>query len=113
MVGTEAVLKPDQIALSEAVFLVKHADLRVRFRRDDTLAEDCGLRLVVRLPAHGPWEMLGIGEHTGARRDEELRDLVVVHVLPHRRTTCRAEAIEQKGDLLLLHETARLLDRLG
>src|ERR1700678_1565292 len=57
--------------------------------------------------------MLGIGEHARARRHEELRDLVVVHVLPHRRATRRAEAIEQKGDLLLLDQTPRLLDSLG
>ena len=84
MVGAEPVLQPDQIVLAEVVVLVEHADLRVGLGRQDVLGVDARLGLVVRVEAHRPGKMLGIGEHAGAGGDEQLRHLVVVEILPDR-----------------------------
>ena len=57
--------------------------------------------------------MRGVGQLARAGRDEQLRHLVVVEILPDREVRRGAERVEQEGDLLLLDQPAHLLDGLG
>ena len=57
--------------------------------------------------------MLRVAPLCRAGGDEQCRHLVVVEILPDRGIGWSAERVEEEGDLLLLDEAARLLDRLG
>ena len=70
------------------------------------------LGLIVGLPAHSPGEMLGVAERGGAGRDEQLRYLVVVEILPDRQVRRGAERVEEESDFLVFDQAAHLLDRL-
>ncbi len=78
----------------------------------DVLRVDARLGLVARLPAHGPWEVLRIGPFRGARRDEQLRHLLGVHVFLDRRISRRAERVHDEQHFVILDQLARLLHRL-
>ena len=54
-----------------------------------------------------------VGKQARASRDEQLRDLVVIEVLPDRSIGRGAQRVEGARDLLLLDETPDLLDGLG
>src|SRR5208282_1938190 len=68
------------------------------------------LRLIVRLPAHGPWKMLGIAPLGRTSGDKELRHFLRVHVLLDRGIARCAETLEDEKYLLLLDQLADLLN---
>ena len=73
---------------------------------------DARFGAVVRLPADGPGEMLGIAPARGAGGDEQLRHLHGVHVFLDRRVGRGAERREDQEHLVALDQLARLLHRL-
>ncbi len=74
---------------------------------------DSALRLVVRLPPHGPGEVLRVVPLGGAGGHEEVRHLGLVHVLVYGGIGGRAEGLEEGRHLVLLHELPDHLHRLG
>ena len=58
-------------------------------------------------------EMLVVAPQRSAGADEELRHLLVVEIFPDAEARRRAQRIEDRGDLFLLDQLSRLLDRLG
>ena len=70
------------------------------------------LGLITGIVAHRPRKMPRVAEYAGAARNKQLRHLVVIAILPDRRVASRAERLEQKRDVLLLHESPHLLDCL-
>ena len=101
-----------KIVLAEIVVLIEHRDLGVRLGREDVLGIDVRLGLVVGVVAHRPREMLRIVPLGRPGGDEQLRHLVVIAILPDRRIGWSAQRLEQERDLLVLDETAHLLDGL-
>ena len=71
---------------------------------------DARLGLVARVVADRPGIARGVGEQGPAGGHEELRDLVVVEILPDRKVGRGPERLEQKRDLLVLDEPADLFD---
>src|SRR5712675_2469328 len=92
--------------------VIQHRDLGVGLLLQQVLRVDPGLALVVGLPAHGPWEVLGVIPLGGAGGDEQLRHLLGVHVFVDRRIRRRPQRIENEQHLIALDQLARLLDRL-
>ena len=74
---------------------------------------DLPLGLVVRLPAHRPREVLGIVPLGGAGGHEQVRHLLLVHVLVDGGVGRGAERLEQRGHFVLLDQLADHLDGLG
>ena len=57
--------------------------------------------------------LLVVAPLVGAGRQEQVRHLALVHVADDGAVGRRAERVEQEGDLVLLHQPAHLLHRLG
>ena len=74
---------------------------------------DLRFGLVIRLPAHGPREVLRVVPLGRAGCHVQLRHLAQVHVLVDGGIRRRAERLEQEQHLVLLDQLARHLDRLG
>jgi len=72
---------------------------------------DAAFGLVGRLPSHRPREALRVPKLRGAGGDEQLRDLLRVHVFLDCGIGRRAEALEDQQHLVALHQLARLLNR--
>ena len=113
VVGTERVLEADQVVLPEVVVLIDQCDLGVGRILEDVFGVDLRFRPVARGPPHRPREVLGVTPFIGAGGDEQLRHFLLVHVALDGGVLRRAERVEQEGHLVLLHETAHLLDCLG
>ena len=106
------VLQPEDVVLAEIVVLVEHAELGVGVMLQDVGGVDARFGPVVRLPADGPGEMLGIAPARGAGGDEQLRHLHGVHVFLDRGVRRGAERREDQKHLVALDQLARLLHRL-
>ena len=102
-----------QEILAEIVVLVEHRDLGILHLLQHVGGVDAGLRLIDRRQRHGVGEVFGIVPAAGAGRQEELRHLLGVEVLLDRGVGRRAERAGDGQHLVLLDQTARLLDRLG
>ena len=109
----DAVLEAFEIVLSVIVVLIKDRDLSGRIVLEQVFGVDARLALVAGLPAHGPWKVLRIVPLVGAGGDEELRDLLCVHVVLDRGVARRAQAVENQQHTVILDELARLLDGPG
>ncbi len=107
------VLQAENIVLAEIVVLIEQADPGVGIVLQDVGRIDARLRPVVRLPADGPGEVLGIAPARGAGGDEQLRHLHGVHVFLDRGVAGGAERGENQEDLVALDQLARLLHGLG
>ena len=105
--GLDAV----EVVLAEVVVLIEHADLGVRVVLDDVLAVDAALDEVVRVEAHRPREVLGIGEPRRAGRCEQLRHFLAVEIFLHGGVHRRADDLEGEQHLVALDQLADLLDR--
>ena len=87
----EPVLEPLQIVLAEIVVLIEHADLAVGLVLQDVGGIDAPFRSGSWLPAHRPGMALGVVPFGGAGASEQLRHLLLVHVVPDRAVGRRAE----------------------
>src|SRR6266852_3378973 len=110
--GAETILQAFDIVLTVIVVLVEYGDLGVGHFLQNVLRINPGFALVVGLPAHGPWKILGVIPLGGAGGDEQLRHLLGIHVLLDGRVRRRAQRVEDEQNLVALDQLARLLDRL-
>src|SRR5262249_3145118 len=78
--AVEPVFQALEVVLAIIIILVEDADLSLRVVLQQILSIDVRFALVIRLPAHGPREVLRIVPLGGARRNKELRHLLGVHV---------------------------------
>ena len=110
----EAVAQPREEVLAVVVVLVEDADARLRRRLRDVAAVNRSLGAVVRLVADRPRPLLVVlAPGAGAACDEQLGDALSVQVRPRRLVLLGAEAVEDREDVVLLDELARLVDRLA
>ena len=108
----EAGLDAVQVVLTEVVVLIEDADLGVRMILENVLAVDAALDEVVRVEAHGPGEVLRIGELRGAGGGEQLRHFLAVEIFLHGGVRRRADDLEGEQHLVALDQLADLLDGL-
>ena len=106
----EPVLQALQIVLTKIVVLIEHPDLAVGLLLQEVGRVDAALALVIGLPADRPGVALRIVPFRRAGRDEKLRHLLLVHILPDRAVGRRAERADRAEHLVLLDELADLLD---
>src|SRR6185437_9197747 len=106
----QPVLYALQVILAEIVVLVEHADLAVGLGLQDVGGIDVPFALVVRLPADRPGVVFGVVPFGGAGRDEQLRHLLLVHVVPDGAVGRGAERAFDQQHAVLLDQLARLLD---
>ena len=108
----EPVDQPLQIVLAEIVVLIEHADLGVGLVLQDVGRVDAALRLVADEKAHGPGMALRVVPLGGAGGREQLRHLLLVHVVPDRAVGRGTDRASDKQNLVALDQLARHLDRL-
>src|SRR6202012_410560 len=109
----EAVLEPFEIIAAGIIVLVENADLALRQIVENVPGKDTPPGLVGRWPAHGPRESLVVAEFGSAGGDKELRPLLAVEIFLDRVAGRRAQILEDQQYLVVFHELARLLHRLG
>src|SRR2546427_764623 len=68
---------------AKVAVLMQNGHLGLGSRGQDVLGEGAAFELVGGLPAHGPGEVLRIAPARGARGDEQLGHLALVHVAMH------------------------------
>ncbi len=112
-VGAEPLLEAVEEVLAVIVVLIKHADLGVPDVLDDVFPVDHAFGEIGRVPAHGPRIFLGMAPLRRTGRQQDVRDLLGIHVFHDRGIRRRAHGADDGDDLVVLDELARLLDRLG
>ena len=110
---TQPVLHTLEVVLAVVVVLIEDRDFGVGIVLQDVSGVNFALCLVVRLQAHGPWEVFRIAPFVSARVDEQMRNLLLVHVFVNRTVWRCSERGRQEQDLFLLNQFTRLLNRLG
>jgi hypothetical protein len=99
--------------LAVVVVLIQHRDLSVRMIGREILAVDPSFVEERRLKCHRPGKIPRIVPFRSAAADEQMRDLLRVDVFVDGGVGGNPEHAEQQQDLVVLHQPARLLDRLG
>src|SRR6266850_363783 len=82
------------VIFSVVVVLIKDTDLAGRPFLQNVLCINATLALVIGYPAHRPRKMFRIVPLCRTSRNEQLRHLLLVHILLNRRVGRRAERIE-------------------
>ena len=108
--GAETVLEAFHVILTVVVVLIEDADFPVGIFLQQVFCVNAPFALVVRLPAHGPGEVLRVAPLGRAGGREQLRHFLGVHVFVDRRVGRRAEALEDQQHAVALDQLARLLD---
>ena len=111
--GAELGLEALDVVAAEIVVLHENGDLGVRLLLHQILRIDLALGRIDLQDRRRPREVLGIVEFRGAGRQHELRHLLRLEVLLHRRLAGRAGRAEHEEHAVALDELARLLDGLG
>ena len=106
----EPIAQSDHVVFSEIIVLVKNTDLLARIVLQDVFGVDASLDLVAGLPANGPREILRVVPLGRARRNEDLRHLLGIHVFVDRAVGRRTQRIEDQKHLVAFDQLACLLD---
>jgi hypothetical protein len=108
----EPVLEALEVVLAVVVVLVQDTDLRVRHVLQQVAGIDDTLRVVTRLVSHRPREVRRIVPLRGAGGQEQVRHLLLVHVLVDGGVARRSERVDERRHLVLLDEPSNRLDHL-
>ena len=103
-------MRPFYIILAEIVVLVQHTDFGVQLVLEDVGGIVAAVALIIRLPADRPWEVFGVVPFGGASGNDQLRHLVLVHVVPDCRIGRRPERAGDQQHTILLDQPPHLLD---
>ena len=108
----ETFLYAIKIVTSHVVILTQNGDLGGGFGLQDPLGENRAFGVVVRRPAHGPRELLGVGPFRRAGSHKQLRHLLLVHILMHGGIGLGAQAVEHQQHLIAFDQLAGQFDCL-
>ena len=109
----QSVKESLEVVLTVVVILIKDGDLCIGLGLKQMLSVDQRLALVVRLPSHGPGEVLRIAPLGRASGHEELRHLLLVHVLVDRRVRRRSQHTDGGQNFFFFGQLAGHLERAG
>jgi hypothetical protein len=100
------LLQPGHVVLAEVVVLIEDCDLCVRLVCDDVLTEDDRLGLIIEIESERPGIFRVVGApRRRAGRDEQLRNFLIVEVLTDGEIGRRAERVEERENVILLHQS--------